>query len=181
MFRKSGLSVAHWKNGRLAEDIKNNLFLGKPLLQEWTDVQVFSDMEKVDQSGVIEAFKYFRELEAFFPEAVFILNTRSVEAWINSRVKHGDGAYLEYHRKHLGLCTKQDVCDFWRRDWFIHHYNVLSYFCGEKRKKLIIFDIDRPNFSELPSNVDPKFYGHHGKTAANDECDQVKASEEMQK
>ena len=127
----------------LAKSIKADLAAGATPLRDWPDVNVFLDMEFVHPVHMIEGYKYFRELQAHYPDALFILNTRNGEAWIRSRNAHGKGSYTNAYRRFYGYDGIEQVFDRWRRDWHEHHAAVLSHFSGALSERLFVWDIDR--------------------------------------
>lgn len=167
-FKRHGLETCDWAHGDLAVSIRDAVADGRKPLAEWPTVNVFSDMERINSRDPIEAYKYFRELDAAYPEAKFILNTRNTEAWIKSRHAHGDGAYTDAYRRFLGLPDVEAVFDYWRRDWLQHHLDVLDYFTDQRRARLFIWNIDSPDFSALEQFVglalDSKYWAHQGRT-----------------
>jgi hypothetical protein len=154
--------------GELAKSIKVDLAAGETPLQNWPDVNVFSDMEYVHAINMIEGYKYFRELQTHFPDALFILNTRNSEAWIRSRHRHGNGAYTNAYRRYYDCHTVEDVFDRWRIDWYEHHAAVLNYFSGALADRLFVWDIDRPDFDilqkKLPFPLRTDLWTQRGKT-----------------
>lgn len=152
-FHRHGLTTADWAKGELAQDIAAAVAAGRAPLERWPDVTVFSDMEYVRGNTVIEGYRYFRDLHAAYPEALFILNTRNVEAWIRSRERHGDGGYRNTYRRHYKLRTTQEVHDRWRQDWFRHNLEVVEYFSGPRRDQLFVWDIERPDFETLSQKL----------------------------
>ncbi|MCT8161207.1 sulfotransferase [Pseudoruegeria sp. SHC-113] len=144
-----GYRAAHWEFGQLARDLQSDLAAGRRPLAGWAEVDVFTDIEQVDESGLIEGFREFRALHAAYPKALFVLNTRDVEAWLRSRARHAEGAYLQSYRKHRGLPHRHAVLDAWRRDWFAHHLDVIDYFSGPNRENLFVWSLERPNFKGL--------------------------------
>lgn len=148
-FKRHGLNTLDWAHGDLAKSIKVDLEAGRTPLGQWPDVHVFSDMEFIRVTNMIEGYRYFRELHAHYPDALFILNTRNGEAWLRSRHAHGDGAYTNAYRRYYGYDTEAEVFDRWRLEWHRHHADVLTYFSGERQKNLFVWDIERPDFDTL--------------------------------
>ncbi len=168
--KANGLTAADWMKGALAISIRDAVRDGTKPLAEWPDVNVFTDMERVSGVDLIEGYRYFKELDAAYPGAKFILNTRNMEDWIKSRHAHGKGGYTAAYRRFLGLSDNDQVFDRWRRDWLAHHLAVLDYFSGDKRAQLLIWDIDAPNFGEIErfvgSPLDTHEWLQYGKTVA---------------
>jgi hypothetical protein len=151
-YELNGFKCVHWDSGKLAKTIKSNHRLGKRILEGYENYDFISDMEIVnDHDDLILAFKdYFKNMECQYPDAKFILNTRNVFDWISSRAQHGgsgDNNYLKRYMRKLNLSSDQ-VLKLWMREWYEHHFNVISYFQG-MLDKLLIFDIDRPDHEAL--------------------------------
>ncbi|OWU68413.1 sulfotransferase [Marinibacterium profundimaris] len=153
-FKRHGLQTADWMRGDLAKDIRQAVETGGVPLAPWPDVNVFSDMEYVHARDMTEGYRYFRDLHAAYPEALFILNTRNVEGWIRSRHKHGEGAYTSAYRRYYGYETDAETFDRWRLEWFRHHLAVLEYFSGPLRERLFVWDIDKPDWAQLQGKLD---------------------------
>ncbi|MAC82266.1 MAG: hypothetical protein CML66_29925 [Rhodobacteraceae bacterium] len=166
--KRHGLTTADWMHGDLAKNIRESVETGEVPLAAWPDVQVFSDMEYVHARHMAEGYRYFRELHAAYPDALFILNTRNVEGWIRSRHKHGDGAYTSSYRRYYGYKSDAEVWDRWRLEWFRHHLAVLEYFSGPLREQLFVWDIEAPDWAELEARlgfpVDANKWSVRGKT-----------------
>ena len=167
-FRLHDLKTVHWAGGDLAKSLKADLTAGIKPLENWPDVNVFSDMESVSVHDMIEGYKYFPELQAHYPDALFILNTRNSEAWIRSRNAHGAGSYTNQYRRFYGYDNIESVFNRWRRDWYEHHAAVLSYFSGALSEHLFVWDITQPDFDTLqkrvPFTLRTEFWSHRGKT-----------------
>ena len=80
---------------------------------------------------LIEPYKRFDYLHRWYPNALFILNTRDREKWIASRVAHvfSGGSVTASYVKLLRISEAQ-VPDFWRAEWESHHTLVRAYFQG---------------------------------------------------
>lgn len=147
MFKENGYLRADWEQGRLAQSIAKAMESGQKPLSDYPDVTIFSDMEYVKAGRpILEGYRQFEYIDRHYPEALFILNTRSCEAWLRSRCNHGNGVYLENYRRHYGYDTPEEVIDRWRREWHRHHLDVLGYFSDSRRHRLFVLDIDKPDF-----------------------------------
>ena len=82
-----------WARKNLAKSLKADLTAGIKPLENWPDVNVFLDMESVSVHDMIEGYKYFPELQAHYPDALFILNTRNSEACASSDARTGCPAH----------------------------------------------------------------------------------------
>ncbi|MBO0906596.1 sulfotransferase [Jiella sonneratiae] len=169
-FKGNGVPSVHWDDGRLARAIRANIQNGSPPLQGYDDYIVFSDMELVGgkPGDLIEAYKYFRELDVAYPGSRFILNIRSPEGWLASRMNHSNGLYTRYYQRQYGGVNEADVLWRWRIDYYRHHADVLEYF-SDKREQLIIFNIETDPIEALIERfadlwkLDAKWFGHKGK------------------
>ncbi|WP_409438916.1 sulfotransferase [Psychromonas sp. GE-S-Ul-11] len=124
----NGIRSVHYMKGQLANTIFKNYDNGDDLLKGLDDYDAFSDMESLTPDG----FQYvandlFKVLHRSYPDAVFILNTRPVDDWINSRLRHGGGSYLDRYRCILDK-PKADIIEVWHKQYHQHVTNVLSYF-----------------------------------------------------
>lgn len=127
----NGLSGVHWDKGKLAQRIFRNLQDRNDLLAGYEDFDVFTDMEWIEPTRYLEAYKLFPQLSAQYPDAVFILNTRDREDWIKSRLSHGQGRYAALHKAYLKIASDEDLAQHWRREWDEHHRQVIDYFSGK--------------------------------------------------
>ena len=133
--RANGVRSVHWDQGRLARRIFANLANGEDLLAGYEDFDAFTDMEFLDEAGTfLEAYKLFPYLAAQYPDAVFILNTRDREAWIRSRLGHGDGRYADRQRGYLKAASDALMAEVWRAEWERHHRRVTEFFAGKSHR-----------------------------------------------
>lgn len=170
-FSDNGVRSVHWKRGDLALSIQKNIAIFSNPLSGYMSYEVYSDMEYINQKEypAIEAYKYYEVLYSWYPDAKFILNTRSVEGWIKSRLKHGNGDYLKWYKHHYALNSSEEVERKWRIDFFKHHYKVLKFF-NDKPDSLVVFDIEKDDPEKLCKffhgvyDLDPDLYGHHNRS-----------------
>jgi Sulfotransferase domain len=158
----NGLQGVHWDKGRLAKRIFTNRQLGRDLISGYESCQVFTDMEWLEPTRYLEAYKLYPELAKKYPDAVFILNTRDREAWIKSRLSHGEGRYAALHKAYLGIESDSDLTEYWRSDWDRHHEDTIKFFAAGTHRFLICrIQTDLPDLlnctlSEL--KLDPLLY-----------------------
>ena len=170
-FSQNGLSCIHWDDGKLAKQMKKNVIQKKPILRGYAHINVFSDMEFIHgkRRVFIEGYKWFKKLDAQFPNSKFILNTRNVNNWIKSRCKHKNGQYIEEHKKVFGVKQSKELTKLWKKEWTKHHQNVLAHF-RNRPETLCVFNIETDNVHKLIDffqndiNLDPQYYRHLGKT-----------------
>jgi len=138
---ENGIRSVHYLKGELANIIFENHKNGRDLLTGLDEYDAFSDMESLNTDG----FQYvandlYKELHQTYPNAIFILNTRPVDDWINSRLRHGGGSYLDRYRCILDK-TKDEIVDVWRKQYHQHVANVLSYFSKHSDAQFIHLDL----------------------------------------
>ncbi|MBW7057015.1 hypothetical protein KY389_09970 [Paracoccus bogoriensis] len=157
LFDMNGIPAAHWLEGALAEDIAYAKLTGARPLARWADrVTAFTDMESARflNMPIIEAFKDYAFLDAHYPGAVFMLNTRRVEDWIASRYLHRGGAYARSHAAWRGVALG-DLADLWAQEWQAHLKGVRQHFAG--RPEFIEIDIDEATPEDYRRALSPWF------------------------
>ena len=171
------LNAIHWDKGLLAHTIQQNILAGIPALSSYEHFTFFSDMEclYVDKnSGEVKLLfshvEFFEILDRQYPGSKFILNTRSLDSWLQSRLNHLVGwepvnngrvgrmkesiPYEQYNLKHYGLSSREDLLQKWRDDWYRHHQAVIQYFT-ERKDDLLVFDIEQDPLAYLKSFFAP--------------------------
>jgi hypothetical protein len=149
-FQSYGFKTMHWKSGDryLARQIEVNLRESEFILRGINDFDVYSDFTFVSDYEAIEGNQYFRQIHSAFPNAYFILNTRSLQGWILSRLRHPD--FAERYSKALN-CSIFDLITFWKELKVSRELEIRQYFAGSDR--FAEFDIDREGFRELAKKL----------------------------
>ena len=189
LFIANGYRAAHWRGGRLAAAIEVARRRGEPLLSRAGDYQVYTDMElrgitalrkkwfpkrifrqlvkELEVADVwtpIYAYKYFAQLDEQYPDSKFLLNTRDMTRWLESRFRfkddyraciHGDEAHES--------ATELAAC--WEADWHAHHAAVRRYFAS-RPDDLLVFNIEKDPIEALvefvaPAPLDPRHWQVH--------------------
>jgi sulfotransferase family protein len=140
----SGISALHWHGGALATRIMRRIRAGQDPIMDYPTTIGFSDMILVDSTVLLEPYKSFDYLHRWYPNALFMLTTRSRENWIASRLAHRSpnariplsSRYAEY--LHI---PEAEVPDFWRAEWDAHHALARAYFSSSPN--FLEFDIER--------------------------------------
>ena len=157
----NGVASVHWNGGLLGQRILANICRGLPPTAGYGGTLAFFDMEFVADEIVVEAFKAFPLLYAAHPDAIFILNTRSRDAWIDSRLAHAGGLYARTYQNAIGAPTMESLARHWVDEWERHHARVRKFFSG--RGRLVEFNVetDRPEklVAAMPEfRLDPNRY-----------------------
>jgi len=191
-FQANNLKCLHWGRGSIAAGIEAARLEGKPLLSYIDGYFAYGDMEFVeveseskkllkkkpfrrlyknlpkDNLTPIYAFENFRELDKQYPGSKFILNTRNVEDWINSRIRFLERGYFYCKHGDKFHNSQEALNQCWREHWDEHTSNVREYF-SNRPKDLLEFDLDKDGpekiadfFSDL--NLDISKWGHHNKS-----------------
>jgi hypothetical protein len=171
------LSSIHWNYGYLAKTIHENISSGNFLpLFGYGSFDVFTDMEcfiednsKIQHISIAE--KYFDLLDINYPDSVFILNTRNIDSWIQSRLNHlcffgpikkhfcyrleQPILYIDLFKTVYNTNSTKDITDIWVQNWKEHHENVSEYF-SKRPRRLLVYDIDNDDFSKIKNFF--KFY-----------------------
>lgn len=124
-----GIPSVHWRHRdeRLVDIIRANRRQGLPLLAGLDQqFQAFADF-----AGQF----FFRELDACYPGSRFILTTRALDSWIDSRVRkvarnRANPAYRHGFRS-------VDV-ERWRQEYTALHRDACAHFAGRPQDFLIL-------------------------------------------
>ena len=167
---KIGIGCAHWDQNRLALAIANDINQGRKidLDAHYPQCNAFMDIINVPGHGQInkrpwiEGNQFARELVKSYPDAYFILNTRPVNDWINSRLKHVNGDFIEQYRqdklRHANQkLSKEEIILDWRYQWHKHHAEILELFSYNPSLKSLIFDITTSPYSSLKTFLSPDY------------------------
>ena len=157
----NGVPSVHWNGGFVALRVMANICRNLPPTQGYGGTLAFFDMEWVTDDMIVEAFKAFPCLYAVHPDAVFILNTRSRDAWIESRLAHAGGGYARSYQAAIGAPSKEALARYWADDWERHHFRVRNFF--SRRGRLVEFNVETDGPEKLAAampefNLDPSRY-----------------------
>jgi len=126
-----GLRSLHWGGPEVRLTIERARDEGRPLVDDLDGYDAFSDILVLSEN--------FALLDAQYPGSRFVLTTRPVEEWVESRRRHVernrrrrdageyDGTFLEIEP------------DAWRAEFAAHHEAVHRYFDG--RDDLLVLRI----------------------------------------
>ena len=162
LFKNAGYSSAHYSladpTGEsiiIAKQMVENLRSYKPLMHRMDHIQVFSDMFWHREDTWIDGNKFYHELHCDYPDAHFIMNTRDMDEWLNSKRNHKEGAYIkrcmEYHQ-----LDEQYMLDWFKCDREHHEESVRKHFLGYD--KFIEFDVNNDPVSKLINFLKPNFF-----------------------
>lgn len=165
LFLKNGIASAHFetqidgKRRHLARQILNNTMIGRPVLHGMDEIRAFSDMTFTGNEVTIDVGELLPTLHNERQDDYYILNTRHIDKWIQSRFLHNKGTLVDRYIKLYG-CSKHELELLWRRQFTEHQSMCISYFGDSKRFR--IFDIEEDDPSSIAEflsedfDIDPK-------------------------
>lgn len=168
-FRQNGLRATHWMQGEIGEAMRANIASGRRAFEGYEDRHFYADYAGASNRPIFEGHMYFRKIFDDYPGSLFILNTRNVEAWIHSRMRHQQGKFADRYRAEYNLATMKDLERLWREQYSNHVSSVMEFF-QDKSEQLLVFELDRHGGRELAAfvgdhyRIDPAKYIHLGKT-----------------
>lgn len=144
----SGIPSLHWRDGDLARRIAARMDAGQDPIRDFPGNIGFTDMMAVEPGRLIEPYKRFDYLHRWYPQALFVLNTRELESWIASRAAHAfrGERLLDVYANKLGI-PEAGVLDFWRSEWRAHHALARAYF--RDAPNFLEFNIERDDPEKL--------------------------------
>lgn len=137
-FLKLGIPSVHYEcaEGNIKDIIEANHTGGRQLLEGLERYVAFSDWTKPATA------RLFRELDEQYPGSRFILNTRDIESWLDSREKHvrrlPDLARLRQENPDSSWYRIDRAA--WRRDYEAHHAAVEEHF-ADRPDDLLVMDV----------------------------------------
>ena len=158
-FKQNNHRSVHWNDFKWDKYFKNNQSKNKLLCDGVDDIIFWSDIEFVQRQ-----FQVFAEQ---YPNSKFIYNTRNIDNWIESRKKHytdKTNFFKDIYNQKLKL-NKFNLTleNYWKSEWIYHKQVIDEYFVGDKKKRLLIFDIEKDssdkiiNFLPELNFIDTKF------------------------
>lgn len=152
----------------LAQHMGQNINEGEFPLKDIDHAQVYSDLFFHRDYAWVDGVKWFDMLYRRYPDSYFVLQTREMESWLDSKRRHKDGDYMrrccEYHD-----LTHDEMLEWFRNDREEHEDNVRSFFTNKKYSKFLEWDLSTDHISKFIEFVRPDFllqekdWGVHGK------------------
>jgi hypothetical protein len=126
-----GFSSLHWGGAASRQAVERAIREDKPLLEYLGDYDAYSDIQRLSVN--------FDVLDEQYPGSRFILTTRPIDEWIDSRRRH---VLRNRERKEQGAYegTFLEIeTDRWRDQFLEHHDRIESYFRG--RDDLLVMHV----------------------------------------
>ena len=161
LFRGAGHPVVKYKLRRTLRRSRNaglimrqNLAAGRKIFACMEDHVFYGDLIYQTESDGFEPIRYFREIMRDYPDTILLLNVRSREDWIKSRLKHSHGEFAQRVMRQRNITSAEELADTWRREWDTHLAEVRA-FMADRPEQLIEFDIDRDSVEALVARLAP--------------------------
>lgn len=155
-FKKNGFPCVHGGSRPLAIHMVMNCIQDRQVFFGYDKkFRVFSDLTFLNNRICIEGNSFFRNMDRDYPGSFFIYNTRDVQKWIASRLRHFglSGSFLERYCKVLNTSDQKEVVAGWIEGRARFERDLSDYFGGSER--LLILDIE----SDQPARLISSFLG----------------------
>jgi hypothetical protein len=106
LFVQCGLKSVHHGKGIIARKICYNIINNKKMLDGVDKYDCYTDIESVHHMQY-PFITHYKLLDEQYPNSLFILNTRPINKWIESRLKN----YLVIYKKYSGINNQVDVIE----------------------------------------------------------------------
>ena len=142
-FLENKLKSAHWNRGNLVLKILSNISANLDPLSDLEEYDCFSDMNFITDGLYISPLSFIKNLVEYYPEGIYIQNTRNFKDWDKSRLKHGKS----YDQGSLNERLQNTFRKRYDSNKEFNGYNDIQKL---KLKNFHIFDLDDDNkFIEL--------------------------------
>lgn len=141
----------------IALQMHENLANKEPILSHMPEVHVYSDIVYQRSEVYIDAIKYYRQMYLEYPDAYFVLNTRNVDGWVQSKVNHKNGEHLQRCMAYHGFDDEVAMIDKWVEDRAIHHENVKAFFADKKYANFLEWHLENDSITKLIQFVKKDF------------------------
>lgn len=140
-FRILGLKSVHFKDdegNNIKDIIQNNYLTGDNILKGLEEYDAVSDWDRAPYTVDI-----VKEFYKQYPDSKFILNTRDLNSWLNSREKH-----VRRNQESKRENPEADITwlkidrNNWELQFKNHHDEVIKLFKGRK-DELLVFDVTK--------------------------------------
>lgn len=154
-FHAQGLKSWHFmlKNKYLAVEASQSNDI-ESCRRTFSHGQVFSDFTYLTEEEFHEPLDSYRLWREAFPDAYFILNSRDVDSWLNSRMKHRGGTFLSRYMI-FSEQSKEEIVTEWRNKFQSHTENVLSFF--ENDERFCHFMVGQDDIEKIVSFLSPDY------------------------
>lgn len=155
LFELSGHTSYHHlvKGKNLTQVMNGNIKNNKPILHNISGGVAYSDLSYFKKNQCIEGNQWYAELHQEYPDAFFILQTRDLEEWIESRSKHKKGRFIKRCMDSYGVQSKDEMREIWRTERQERENQIKRYF--RRNPKFLTFDINHDDINRLIEHLKP--------------------------
>jgi hypothetical protein len=165
LFKNSGYSSAHYSLANpetgepviIAQQMRLNYFNFKPLLWGMDQFQCYSDLFWHREDEWVDANKYYPMLYDAYPDSYFILNTRDMDSWLQSKENHKEGDYITRCQQYHKLNRIEQLAWF-RSDRDEVEITMRRYFASKENSKFLEFHIENDSVTKLIDFLKPDFF-----------------------
>lgn len=126
-----GFRSLHWGGPEVRVQVERALADGRPLVEDFPQYDAFSDIWALSE--------HFDVLDRQYPGSRFVLTTRDVDSWVESRRRHvARNLARRAEGRYDGTFLTVDE-PAWRAQFHEHHDRVATYFAG--RTDLLVLRI----------------------------------------
>jgi hypothetical protein len=129
-----GYTPLHWGGPASRIAVEQAEAEGAPLLTHLQGYDAFSD--------ILALATRFDVLDAQYPDSRFILTTRPIDRWVESRRRHVERNQAEAAAGRYDGTFLDIEPDAWRAEYETHHHRVLAHF-ADRPDDLLVLDIER--------------------------------------
>lgn len=159
MFKANGIRCMQYQaddaDTVLGTAIAANLSAGRPIMAGLNRFTAFLDMGIATPELVFEGCKFFWQMHGEHPDSYFILNTRPVEHWIDSRAVYQDGLFGEMYADVFGYDDIK-IQHVWRKQFLAHVAEVREHF-QDQPGNFLEFNIEEDDPAKITEFLAPDF------------------------
>ena len=145
---KLGYNSVHYEDDQgnnIKEIIQDNFLKGKNILEGLEHYDAFTDWD--NSSNTVEIFK---EFDRQYPNSKFILNTRDLESWLDSRERHVlKNQQTVRDIPDSGLTWLEVDREGWTQHFKEHHREAKEHFKGRPDDLLVIDVVNGDGWEKL--------------------------------
>lgn len=138
-FQILGLKSVHFKDEKginIKDVINENYLKNKDILHQLSHYDAISDWDRPPYT-----FEIIKKFDEHYPNSKFIVNTRDIEDWLNSREKHVKrNQKLKEKQPNLNITWLKIDRDAWRNEYEIH-YNAIEAYFKNRKEDVLYFDV----------------------------------------
>jgi hypothetical protein len=135
---KNKFPSIHWDAGNLAHNALLNIFNNRKIFTGYDEsFRVFSDMMWINNKIDFQVNKFFKIMDADYPNSYFIYNFRDEQKWLNSRINHDISNRFPLTKLSLLVNNTQDIEELkniWITERRRFEEDLRSYFKDRKKK-----------------------------------------------